>query len=141
MLKESVWIMVGLLAISIFILVGCEKQAKTGVEGVQTAPKTSIAGEVKTGSAGKVADVNSAKAHHEEGRKHYDAKKAERHGTISDANAAAKPCGKMMCAIGDGKAANKNICCEHKGKIYCFCCGGCKKQFEKDPEKYAGKCK
>jgi YHS domain-containing protein len=60
---------------------------------------------------------------------------------VSDANAAAKPCEKMTCAVGDGKAANKNICAEYKGKKYCFCCEGCKKQFEKDPEKCINKCK
>jgi len=123
---------------SILIFVGCEKQAKTGAQGVQAAPKTSIAGEVKTGSTGKVVDANAVKTCPMKGKKPADVKKAK---SVSDANAAAKRCEKMMCAIGDGKAANKSICTEYKGKRYCFCCEGCKKQFEKDPDKYAGKCK
>jgi YHS domain-containing protein len=131
MLKKSLWILVGLLAISIFILTGCEKQAKTGGPELKAAPKTSIAGKPADANAAKTCPMKSKKAHVEK-------KKAK---CVSDANAAAKPCVKMMCAMGDGKAANKNICCEHKGKKYCFCCEGCKKQFEKDPEKYAGKCK
>jgi Cu+-exporting ATPase len=28
---------------------------------------------------------------------------------------------------------------EHAGKTYYFCCGGCKKKFEADPEKYLKK--
>ncbi len=30
-------------------------------------------------------------------------------------------------------AANKS---EYKGQMYCFCSPGCKKDFEKNPEKY-----
>ncbi len=87
------------------------------------------------------ADANAVKVRHMESRKHCGAHKMEHHRAVADANAAAKPCEKMMCALGDGKAANKNICSEHKGKKYCFCCEGCKKQFEKDPVKYTGKSK
>ena len=28
---------------------------------------------------------------------------------------------------------------EYKGKKYYFCCAGCKKEFEKNPEKFAAK--
>jgi YHS domain-containing protein len=28
---------------------------------------------------------------------------------------------------------------EYKGKTYYFCASGCKRQFDKDPERYAGK--
>ena len=28
---------------------------------------------------------------------------------------------------------------EYKGKKYYFCCSSCKKEFEKDPEKYLGR--
>jgi hypothetical protein len=41
---------------SILIFVGCEKQAKTGAQGVQTTPKTSIAGTAKTSAP---ADANA----------------------------------------------------------------------------------
>jgi YHS domain-containing protein len=121
MLKKSLWILVALLAVSIFVLASCEQQAKSGAQGVQAAPKASVAGKAVEANAAKVCPMKGKKP--------------------SDANAAAKPCHKMMCAIGDGKVADKNICTEYKGKKYYFCCEGCKKQFEKDPEKYAGKCK
>lgn len=137
MLNKKLWILVGLLAISIFILVGCQQQAKSGGQ------------ELKTGCPAKVADANAVKSCPMKAKKACPpnckkpccAKKMAKC-AVADANAAAaKPCEKMMCALGDGKAANKNVCCEYKGKKYCFCCKGCKKQFEKDPEKYTGKCK
>jgi YHS domain-containing protein len=134
MLKSSKSLLVmSVLALTMLAvtLSGCEKQAKTGAQELKPAPKTSV--------AGKAADANAVKTCPMKGKKSSDVKKKAK--CVSDANAAAKPCHKMMCAIGDDKAANKNICCEHKGKKYCFCCEGCKKQFEKDPEKYAGKCK
>ncbi|MGA2915659.1 MAG: YHS domain-containing protein [Sedimentisphaerales bacterium] len=137
MLNKKLWILVGLLAVSIFILVGCEQQAKSGAKGVQAAPKASVAGEAKTTCHAKVADANAVKTCPMKAKKTCPMKGKK----PSGASMAAKPCEKMTCALGDGKAANKNICCEHKGKKYCFCCEGCKKQFEKDPEKYISKCK
>ncbi len=37
--------------------------------------------------------------------------------------------------IDPATAANKS---EHKGQTYYFCSPGCKKSFDKDPEKYTG---
>jgi Cu+-exporting ATPase len=38
--------------------------------------------------------------------------------------------------VDEKKAAGKS---EHKGQTYYFCSPGCKKSFDKDPEKYVGK--
>lgn len=38
--------------------------------------------------------------------------------------------------IDEKTAAGKS---EYKGKTYYFCSAGCKKSFDKDPEKYVGK--
>lgn len=38
-----------------------------------------------------------------------------------------------------GKAINKDIFTEYKGKKVYFCCAGCKEEFEKEPEKYIAK--
>jgi YHS domain-containing protein len=38
-----------------------------------------------------------------------------------------------------GRAINKNIFTEYKGKKVYFCCAGCKEKFEKEPGKYLAK--
>lgn len=38
--------------------------------------------------------------------------------------------------VDPNNAAGKS---EYKGKTYYFCSGGCKKAFDKEPEKYTGK--
>ncbi len=38
-----------------------------------------------------------------------------------------------------GNPVNKDIFTEYKGKKVYFCCAGCKKEFEKEPEKYIPK--
>ena len=38
-----------------------------------------------------------------------------------------------------GRAIDKNIYTEYKGKKVYFCCSGCKEAFEKEPEKYLSK--
>ena len=177
MLKKSLWMLVALLAVSIFILVGCEQQTKSS--SVKTESKSALAAPadanapackaavkkeckaakkeckaekktcpmmakkncaVQDANAVKNCPMKAKKACPPNCKKPCCAKKMAKC-AVADANAvASKSCEKMMCALGDGKAANKNICCEHKGKKYCFCCEGCKKQFGKDPEKYIGKC-
>jgi len=48
---------------------------------------------------------------------------------------------KTKCAItGDEITVEKNtLSTEYKGKVYYFCCAGCPEEFQKNPEKYAGK--
>ncbi|MGB8226540.1 MAG: YHS domain-containing protein [Sedimentisphaerales bacterium] len=141
-----------LLAVLAIMFAGCYEKAQPSSQA-KTETKSSLAAPAKTNApACKAAVKKECKM----AKKPCPAKAAKKCGVAdanavktcpmkgkkpSDANMAAKPCEKMMCALGDGKAANKSICCEHKGKKYCFCCEGCKKQFEKDPEKYTGKCK
>ncbi|MCX5633434.1 MAG: YHS domain-containing protein [Phycisphaerae bacterium] len=147
-----------LLAVLAIMLVGCyekaqpSSQAKTETKSSLAAPakttapaevnapvcKTAVKKECKTEK--KVCPKKAAKkACPLNCKKPCCAKKMVK--CVSDANAAAKSCEKRTCAVGDGKAVNENICAEYKGKKYCFCCQGCKKQFEKDPEKCINKCK
>lgn len=127
MFRKSLWILVALLAVSVFILTSCQQQAKTGGQELKAAPKASVSGKAAEPGAAKTCPMKSKKPC------------AEKKATCT--KAAEKPCAKMTCAIGDGKAANKDIYSYYKGKKYYFCCENCKKEFEKDPEKCIGKCK
>jgi len=40
-----------------------------------------------------------------------------------------------------GSTINKNVYTDYNGKRIYFCCAGCDKTFQKDPEKYMGKMK
>ena len=42
----------------------------------------------------------------------------------------------QKCPVCGMDATNSNITATYKGKQYKFCCPECKKQFEKNPEKY-----
>jgi hypothetical protein len=53
MLKKSLWITVGFLAIVLFVIAGCEKQAKSGDQTMKTGSKCSM--------TGKAADANAVK--------------------------------------------------------------------------------
>jgi YHS domain-containing protein len=128
-----------LLAVLAIMLVGCYNQAQPSSQA-KTETKSSLAAPAKTTAPAEVNAPACKTAVKKEAKKGCPAMAAKK-SAVADANAAAKPCEKMTCAVGDGKAANKNICAEYKGKKYCFCCEGCKKQFEKDPEKCINKCK
>ena len=43
-----------------------------------------------------------------------------------------------VCPVMAGNPIDKNVFVEYKGKKVYFCCEGCKKAFEKNPEKYIG---
>lgn len=43
-----------------------------------------------------------------------------------------------ICPVMGGKI-DKNVYVDYQGKRIYFCCASCKKQFEKDPEKYMKK--
>lgn len=45
---------------------------------------------------------------------------------------------KMICPVMGStfNASRDSLKSEYKGKIYIFCCPGCKPQFDKNPEKY-----
>ncbi len=126
MLKRSSLILIGILVIAVFVFVGCEKQAQVS-KPVKAEAKSSLAAPAgEEAPAGKTAVKKECP------------KKAEKKVCPK---MAAKHCEMMVCAAGDGKKADKNICSEHNGKKYCFCCQGCKKQFEKDPQKCIDMCK
>jgi YHS domain-containing protein len=44
----------------------------------------------------------------------------------------------QRCPVMDG-AINKELYTEYKGKKVYFCCPGCEKMFEKEPDKYLSK--
>jgi len=58
-------------------------------------------------------------------------------GAGAAAQAADQPKGvaQTVCPVMGGKI-DKAFYADHAGKRVCFCCGGCKEDFEKDPEKY-----
>jgi hypothetical protein len=43
------------------------------------------------------------------------------------------------CVVSPEDDLDENITAEYKGKSYAFCCKGCKKKFEKDPESFLTK--
>jgi Cu+-exporting ATPase len=50
----------------------------------------------------------------------------------------------LVCPVTGDKIASKADAAGHstyKGKTYYFCCGGCKPQFDKNPEKFLSKAK
>jgi YHS domain-containing protein len=70
--------------------------------------------------------------------------------SAATASTAAAP----LVAPGEAKVGDKSLCpvsgeeftidanspkYEYKGKTYYFCCSGCDKKFQKEPEKYLGK--
>jgi hypothetical protein len=98
------------LALTALVLIGygCEKQAKTGTQEIKTTPKASIAGDAKTGCAGKAADEKSSKTCKVKEKKGWYAKKEK---SAADANA---PKG---CLMKDKKACPKDCkkpCCAKK---------------------------
>ena len=45
----------------------------------------------------------------------------------------------LKCLVTGEELAEDAVTLEYGGKLYGFCCGGCRKKFEKDPEKYLKK--
>jgi len=47
----------------------------------------------------------------------------------------------MICSVTGNKfeATKETLYSVYKGKVYYFCCAGCKPMFDKDPEKYLNK--
>jgi hypothetical protein len=84
MLKKSLWIAVGFLAIALFVFAGCEKQAKSGDQTMKTGSKCSM--------AGKAADANSTKSC-----------------AKMDKKACPKDCKKPCCAKKDAKCKMADV--------------------------------
>ena len=66
-------------------------------------------------------------------------KKTEPAAPAAEANAAVSAAVEQtMCPVMGG-VINKDLFVEYQGKKVYFCCGQCKGEFEKDPEKYIAK--
>ncbi|MBU1260999.1 MAG: YHS domain-containing protein [Planctomycetes bacterium] len=66
-------------------------------------------------------------------------KKTEPAAPAAEANAAVSAAVEQtMCPVMGG-VINKDLFVEYQGKKVYFCCGQCKGDFEKDPEKYIAK--
>ncbi len=66
---------------------------------------------------------------------------AEGKGPPSAFDAAQKVGTKATCAVSDEEfvITEKTGHSEYKGKHYYFCCPGCKKQFDKNPDKFSSR--
>lgn len=124
-MKKSLFILIALLVTFAFCLTACQEQAK------------STGKEAKPACHAKVADANAAKPCPMAAKKPCAAPcKKPCSATCK------KPCSeKMKCALCGRKLDNKNVSWEYKGKTYYFCCEGCKKQFEIEPDKYVSRCR
>ena len=61
-----------------------------------------------------------------------------KHAVKAPAKIAAKPAA-LVCPVTGDKIASVSAAAGHstyKGKTYYFCCGGCKPEFDKDPQKF-----
>ncbi len=65
-------------------------------------------------------------------------KKTEPVAPPTEPNAAAAEIEQKICPVMEAPI-DKNIFVEYQGKKVYFCCGQCKGEFEKDPEKYIAK--
>jgi hypothetical protein len=104
MFKKSLWILVGLLAIAVFVFAGCGKQAaKSGSTDMKTGSKCTM--------AGKVADANAVKKQCPKNCKKPCCVKKDAKCKVADANAM------KNCPMKDKKACPKNCkkpCCAKK---------------------------
>ncbi len=85
------------------------------------------------------ADTSTEHEHGEGEGEHSHDEHSETAMTMESATEIASTGEQTMCPVMPGKPINKALFTEYEGKKVYFCCPGCDKMFNADPEKYVAK--